>query len=78
MTETPIQDVAQKSPAARSPRSHYVGALDGLRVLAILAVLVYHANPSWLPGGYFGVTVFFVLTGGIASMGSPLKLTRAM
>ena len=39
MTETPIQDAAQKSPAARSPRSHYVGALDGLRVLAMLAVL---------------------------------------
>ena len=44
---------------SRGARSRYVGALDGLRVLAILAVLVYHANPSWLPGGYFGVTVFF-------------------
>ena len=47
---------------SRGARSRYVGALDGLRVLAILAVLVYHANPSWLPGGYFGVTVFFVIT----------------
>lgn len=77
MTETPIQDVAQKSPAARSPRSHYVGALDGLRVLAILAVLVYHANPSWLPGGYFGVTVFFVLTGYLTTLSIEREIGRA-
>ena len=77
MTETLIQDVAQKSPAARSPRSHYVGALDGLRVLAILAVLVYHANPSWLPGGYFGVTVFFVLTGYLTTLSIEREIGRA-
>lgn len=77
MTETPIQDVAQKSPAARSPRSHYVGALDGLRVLAILAVLVYHANPSWLPGGYFGVTVFFVVTGYLTTLSMEREIGRA-
>ena len=40
-----------------------VAALDGLRVLAIAAIIVYHANPSWLPGGYLGVSTFFVLTG---------------
>lgn len=77
MTEIPIQDVAQKSPTARSPRSHYVGALDGLRVLAILAVLVYHANPSWLPGGYFGVTVFFVLTGYLTTLSIEREIGRA-
>lgn len=77
MTETPIQDVSQKSPAARSPRSHYVGALDGLRVLAILAVLVYHANPSWLPGGYFGVTVFFVVTGYLTTLSIEREIGRA-
>lgn len=77
MAETPIQDAAQQFPAARSPRSHYVGALDGLRVLAILAVLVYHANPSWLPGGYFGVTVFFVLTGYLTTLSIEREIGRA-
>ncbi|MEQ2636936.1 acyltransferase family protein [Paratractidigestivibacter faecalis] len=77
MTETPIQDAAHKSPAARPPRSHYVGALDGLRVLAILAVLVYHANPSWLPGGYFGVTVFFVVTGYLTTLSIEREIGRA-
>jgi len=40
-----------------------VGALDGLRVLAMLAIVIYHANVSWLPGGFLGVTVFFTLSG---------------
>jgi peptidoglycan/LPS O-acetylase OafA/YrhL len=37
--------------------------LDGVRALAVIAVVVYHFNPSWLPGGFFGVDVFFVISG---------------
>lgn len=44
-------------------RSGYIPGLDGLRALAVVAVLVFHADPSWLPGGYLGVEVFFVLSG---------------
>ena len=40
-----------------------VPALDGVRGLAVVAVLAYHAQPSWLPGGMLGVTVFFTLSG---------------
>ena len=68
---------AAMTPACRATRSHYVGALDGLRVLAILAVLVYHANPSWLPGGYFGVTVFFVVTGYLTTLSIEREIGRA-
>lgn len=68
---------AAMTPAGRATRSHYVGALDGLRVLAILAVLVYHANPSWLPGGYFGVTVFFVVTGYLTTLSIEREIGRA-
>jgi peptidoglycan/LPS O-acetylase OafA/YrhL len=37
--------------------------LDGMRGLAVLAVIVYHGMPNLVPGGFFGVDVFFVLSG---------------
>ena len=37
--------------------------LDGMRALAVMAVMVYHANNAWLPGGFIGVEVFFVISG---------------
>tara|TARA_B100000902_G_C27287277_1_gene905135 strand:+ start:288 stop:2171 length:1884 start_codon:yes stop_codon:yes gene_type:complete len=40
-----------------------ISALDGLRGLAVSAVVVYHAWPSILPGGWIGVSVFFTLSG---------------
>ena len=41
----------------------YLPGLDGLRGLAVAAVMVYHANTEWLPGGFLGVEVFFVISG---------------
>lgn len=40
-----------------------VSALDGLRAVAVVVVVVFHAGLSWLPGGFLGVDVFFVLSG---------------
>ena len=42
--------------------------LDGMRAVAILAVLVYHLDRDWLPGGYLGVDIFFVLSGYLITM----------
>jgi peptidoglycan/LPS O-acetylase OafA/YrhL len=41
---------------------HWQG-LDGLRAVAVIAVVVYHFSPLTLPGGFFGVDVFFVISG---------------
>lgn len=57
----PQQSDTGKDPA-KKPRYQLRG-LDGIRALAALAVLVYHVAPNWLPGGFLGVDVFFVLSG---------------
>src|SRR5690625_2882284 len=50
-------------PARTTPRSGHIHGLDGLRALAVGAVLVYHLRPTSLPGGFLGVDVFFVISG---------------
>src|SRR5437870_2594196 len=54
---------AVKSKQAISSRLGYLPGLDGLRALAVLAVLFYHADVTWLSGGFLGVEVFFVVSG---------------
>lgn len=49
--------------APRERRSGYQPALDGVRALAVAAVLAYHAGFSWARGGFLGVDAFFVLSG---------------
>jgi peptidoglycan/LPS O-acetylase OafA/YrhL len=44
-------------------RLPYVPALDGVRAIAIIAVMLYHGGLAWLPGGFLGVDIFFVLSG---------------
>ena len=65
---TPASDAA--SPESRTgpqetdrPARGHLAGLDGLRAVAIIAVVVFHLDPDWLPGGFLGVDVFFVISG---------------
>src|SRR5579862_9420149 len=46
-----------------SLRRRHLGALDGLRAVAVSAVVLYHFGANWARGGYLGVDLFFVLSG---------------
>ena len=55
---------ASTQPGLQSgARLSYLPALDGIRAIAIVAVLLYHGGVGWLSGGFLGVDVFFALSG---------------
>ena len=55
--------VGNERPAAPEPHLGRIPALDGIRALGIVLVLFFHGGFSWAGGGFFGVDVFFVLSG---------------
>ena len=52
----------------RQQSLRYLPGLDGLRAVAVIAVILYHANKNWVSGGFLGVEVFFVISGYLITM----------
>ena len=69
--ETGTTMITMGHPITRSQRA-YRYDIDGLRTVAVLAVVLFHTDGRWLPGGFVGVDIFFVISGYVVA-GSLLR-----
>lgn len=61
---SPLPPPRPSTPTLSSrTRFDYLPSIDGLRALAIAAVVLYHADAPWMPGGFIGVEVFLAISG---------------
>ena len=52
-----------KRPLPAGATSAFIPGIEGMRALAIIVALLYHLDPEWMPAGYLGVDLFYVISG---------------
>lgn len=58
-----MMNISPISASETEKKFSYRPDIDGIRAIAILIVIINHLNAKWLPGGYLGVDIFFVISG---------------
>jgi peptidoglycan/LPS O-acetylase OafA/YrhL len=61
--DSPLSTGIARPQAQRTSATRHLAGLDGLRAVAVIAVIIYHLFPGVLPGGFIGVDIFFVISG---------------
>lgn len=61
--KTGVSTISTNSQTGRSTTTQYQPEIDGLRAIAVIAVVLFHLEFKWIPGGFVGVDVFFVISG---------------
>ena len=62
-----VAETSTDLESVQNNHHRYRPEIDGLRAVAVLAVLINHLNPAWLTGGYLGVDLFFVISGAVVT-----------
>lgn len=78
LPEPPVVGVRPHVEILEPVAARYLPGVDGLRAVAVVAVVLFHLNERLLPGGFVGVDVFFVISGFVVALSALEQRSRTL